>query len=267
MNRLLALGSVAEGDELSGFPTTDPAFGLPAWWILPSERERALTLGLAVVEPPAVLATHLSEVIQTHYAELLTRQDVQHLLDTFKAEYPAVVNSVVPEPLGLGQVQKVLQNLLAERLPVKDLFTILETLADYSEVTKEPDILTEYVRMALRRMISSLYASRDGSVKVITLERATEEQLSLALQHNKSGLALALAPESAEELRHKLRPLADRILSGGETPVLLAAPNIRLALRRLLAPACPQLAVVSINELLPELEVFALHQIGLSHAD
>jgi len=267
MNRLLALGSVAEGDEPSGFPTVDPAFGLSAWWILPSERERAEALGLAVVEPPAVLATHLSETIRTHYAELLTRQDVSHLLDTFKVEYPAVVSSVVPDPLGLGQVQKVLQNLLAERLPIKDLLTILETLADYSDVTKEPDILTEYVRMALRRKISSLYASKDGSVKVITLERATEEKLSEALQHNKSGLLLAVAPEWADELRQKVRPLVDRLLSQGETPVLLAAPNIRLALRRLLAPACPQLAVVSINELLPELEVFALHQIGLTHAD
>ena len=267
MNRLLALGSVAEGDEPSGFPTMDPAFGLPAWWIVPSERERAESLGLAVVEPPAVLATHLSEVIRTHYAELLTRQDVQHLLDTFKVEYPAVVSSVVPEPLSLGQVQKVLQNLLAERLPIRDLLTILETLADYSEVTKEPDILTEYVRMALRRKISSLYASRDGSVKVITLDRATEEKLSESLQHNKSGLSLAVAPEWAEELRQKVRPLVERLLSQGDSPVLLAAPNIRLALRRMLAPGCPQLSVVSINELLPELEVFALHQIGLTHAD
>lgn len=267
MNRLLALGTVAEGDEPSGFPTMDPAFGLPAWWILPTERERAESLGLAVVEAPSVLATHLSEIIRTHYAELLTRQDVQHLLDTFKQEYPAVVSSVVPEPLGLGQVQKVLQNLLAERLPIKDLLTILETLADYAEVTKEPDILTEYVRMALRRRISAIHAAKDGSVKVITIDRATEEKLSEALQHNKSGLQLAVPPEWAEDLRQKLRPLIDRILAQGETPVLLAAPNIRLALRRLLAPACPQLAVVSINELLPELEVFALHQIGLSLAD
>jgi flagellar biosynthesis protein FlhA len=266
MNRLLALGQPSEEDALSGFPTVDPAFGMPAWWIQPSERERAEMLGLAVVEPPAVLATHLSEVIRSHYAELLTRQDVRHLLDTLKQEYPAVVEAVWPELLSLGQVQKVLQNLLAERIPIRDLLTILETLADYGEATKEPDILTEYVRMALRRQISALYSNQDGSVRVLTLDPATEEHLSEALQHQKSGLVLAASPEVTESLRSQIKPFVDRMLSAGEVPVLLAAPNIRLGLRRLLAPGAPQLAVVSINELMPELEVFAAHQIGVEHA-
>ena len=237
MNRLLALGSVAGGLEPSGLPTVDPAFSMPAWWVLPSEREHALTLGLVVVEPPAVLATHLSETIRSHYAELLTRQDVQHLLDTLRQEYPAVVDAVVPDALTLGQVQKVLQNLLAERVPIRDLLTVLETLADASETTKDPDILTEYVRMALRRTISALYTSRDGSVKVITLEASTEELLSKSLQHPQSGWSLAISHEQASELRQKLQPLAERQLAQGETPVVLATPNIRLALRRLLAPA------------------------------
>jgi flagellar biosynthesis protein FlhA len=191
---------------------------------------------------------------------------VQHLLDTLRQEYPAVVDAVVPDALTLGQVQKVLQNLLAERVPIRDLLTVLETLADASETTKDPDILTEYVRMALRRTISALYTSRDGSVKVITLEASTEELLSKSLQHPQSGWSLAISHEQASELRQKLQPLAERQLAQGETPVVLATPNIRLALRRLLAPALQQVAVVSVNELLPELEVFALHQIGLTHA-
>lgn len=266
MNRLLAIGSNPEGEDLGGFPTIDPAFGMPAWWIQPADRDRAEMLGFAVVEPPAVLATHLAEVIRSHYAELLTRQDVSHLLETLKAEYPAVVESVVPDMLSLGQVQKVLQNLLAERIPVRDLLTILENLADYATVTKDPDILTEYVRMALRRQISGLYASKDGSIKVLTLDQATEEMLSETLQHQKTGLVLAAPPDVVSALTEQISPFVDRSLAQGETPVLLAAPNIRLALRRLLAGTMPQLAVVSINELLPNLEVFAMHQIGVERA-
>jgi flagellar biosynthesis protein FlhA len=266
MNRLLAIGTPLDEEDLAGFPTIDPAFGMPAWWIQPAERERAEQLGLAVVEPPAVLATHLSEVIRAHFAELITRQDVSHLLDTLKAEYPAVVESVVPESLTLGQVQKVFQNLLAERVPIRDLLTILETLADYAEATKEPDILTEYVRMALRRQISGLYTGKDGTVRVLTLDRDTEAMLSESLQQQKSGLVLAVPPEVADSLRDQVKPFVDRMLAGGDVPVILAAPNIRLGLRRLLAAALPQLAVISINELLPELEVFAVHQIGVERA-
>jgi len=267
MNRLLAIGNAVGGEEPSGLPTTDPAFGMPAWWIQPAERERAELSGLTVVEPSGVVATHLSEVIRSNYAELLTRQDVRHLLETLKADYPAVVESVVPELLTLGQVQKVLQNLLSERVPVRDLVTILETLADYGDVTKDPDILTEYVRKSLRRQITQLYAQTGGSLNVLTLDAETERALAEALQHPQSGLMLAVAPELLAELRAQLRPFVDRMLARGEQPVLLAAPNIRLGLRRLLAPYLPQLAVVSIHELLPELEVFALHQIGVSLAN
>lgn len=266
MNRLLAIGSNPEGEELGGFPTIDPAFGMEAWWIQPTERDRAEMMGFAVVEPPAVLATHLAETIRSHYAELLTRQDVSHLLETLKADYPAVVESVVPEILSLGQVQKVLQNLLAERIPIRDLLTILENLADYALETKEPDILTEYVRMALRRQISGLYSDSSGSIKVLTLDQATEELLSETLQHQKTGLVLAAPPDVVKSLTEQISPFVDRSLAQGETPVMLAAPNIRLALRRLLAGALPQLAVVSINELLPNLEVFAMHQIGVERA-
>lgn len=266
MNRLLAIGSNPEGEELGGFPTIDPAFGMEAWWIQPAERDRAEMMGFAVVDPPAVLATHLAETIRSHYAELLTRQDVSHLLETLKAEYPAVVESVVPEILSLGQVQKVLQNLLAERIPIRDLLTILENLADYAVETKEPDILTEYVRMALRRQISGLYSDSSGSIKVLTLDPATEELLSETLQHQKTGLVLAAPPDVVTSLIEQIKPFVDRSLAQGEVPVMLAAPNIRLALRRLLAGALPQLAVVSINELLPNLEVFAMHQIGVERA-
>jgi len=177
-----------------------------------------------------------------------------------------VVESVVPEILSLGQVQKVLQNLLAERIPIRDLLTILENLADYAIETKEPDILTEYVRMALRRQISGLYSDSSGSIKVLTLDQATEDLLSETLQHQKTGLVLAAPPNVVTSLIEQISPFVDRSLAQGEIPVMLAAPNIRLALRRLLAGALPQLAVVSINELLPNLEVFAMHQIGVERA-
>lgn len=267
MNRLLAIGGSSAGEELDGYPTVDPAFGMPAFWIQPTMRERAELEGYAVVEPPAVLATHLSEIIRANYAELLTRQDVKHLLDHMRGEYPAVVEAVVPDLLNVGQVQKVLQNLLAERVPIRDLVTILETVADYADVTKDPDILTEYVRMALRRHISAMYARSEGTIRVLTLDVATEELLSGSLQHQKSGLVLAVPPDIVEALRAKIRPFVERSLAAGEIPVLLAAPNIRLALRRLLAGALPQLAVISLNEVMPHLEVFAVHQIGVTDAD
>jgi flagellar biosynthesis protein FlhA len=267
MNRYLAIGGNGATEEPDGFPTVDPAFGMPAWWIQPGGREKSELAGFAVVEPPAVLATHLSEVIRSHYAELLTRQDVRHLLDHLKGEYPAVVEAVVPDLLTVGQVQKVLQNLLSERVPIRDLVTILETIADFGDATKEPDILTEYVRMALRRHISAMYAQPDGSMRVLTLEASTEERLSESLQHQKTGLVLAVPPQMVEDLRARIRPFVERALASGEPPVLLAAPNIRLALRRLLAGSLPQLAVISLNEILPHLEVFAMHQIGVTGAD
>ncbi|MCK4606004.1 MAG: flagellar biosynthesis protein FlhA [candidate division Zixibacteria bacterium] len=263
VDHLLAINPGFVEEKMDGFATRDPAFGLEATWIIPNLREVAEAKNFTVVEPSAVAATHLTEAIRTVAAELLTRQDVQHLVDALKEDYPALVESIIPEVVPLGTLQKVLQGLLRERVPIRDLATILETISDYIGITKESDVLTEYVRMALKRQITELYKNQDGKINVFTIDPSVEQQLSEAVQNTKQGLMLVLDPALAEKLLEKISEELVRTQTTGVSPVCICSPNIRLALRRLVEARYGGLAVVSYNEIMSDVELISTGMVRL----
>ncbi len=265
---LLAINpGFAEG-AIEGSETTDPVFGLAAVWVVPSLREKAELLGYNVVEPVAVLATHLTEVLNTHARELLGRQEVQHLVDEFKETHPAIVEELIPDIMPLGKVQRVLQNLLVERVPIRDLRTILETLADYGEI-KDVEVLTEYVRTALRRQICNvlLKESPDQGIAVLTIDSMVEEMIKEAVQGTPTGLTVAVAPDVASQLFQNMTGLVDQMVANGQQPSVLASPQIRLAFRKLTAANFPSLFVLSYNEIVPEVDVSSVGNITLEYED
>jgi flagellar biosynthesis protein FlhA len=263
---LLAIDpGVAEG-PVEGMETTDPAFGLPALWINPDQREKAELLGYNVVEAVAVLATHLTEVISANAAELMGRQETQHLIDEFKHSHPAVIEELIPDVVSVGRLQRVLQNLLTERVPVRDFRTILETLADYADI-KDVEILTEYARTALRRSICNvlLKEAPEEGLAVLTISGEVEEFIKESVQSTPAGLAVAMPPELATRIFRNLSSLIDLMIANGQQPVVLSAPHIRLAFRKLTASSFPTLYVVSYNEIAPEVEVSAVGVIRLEN--
>ena len=187
-------------EEITGIPTFEPSFHLPAIWITEGQRERAESLGYTVVDPPSIIATHLTEVIRQHIAELLTRQDVQNLINNIKDNNSALVDELVPKLLSIGEIQKVLQNLLSEGISIRDLVTIFETLADHASVTRDTDILTEYVRQSLKRAISGKYFSPNEVTNVITLDPAVEQEIMGAVKNTEQGSYLALDPERVKKI-------------------------------------------------------------------
>jgi flagellar biosynthesis protein FlhA len=254
-DHLLAINPGFVEEKLDGFETRDPAFGLTATWIIPTLREVAEAKNFTVVEPSAVLATHLTQVIKQSAAEILTRQDAQHLIDTLREDYPALVESVIPESVSLGTVHKVLQALLAEQVAIRDLATIVETVSDYVSATKETDVLAEYARMSLKRQITEMFKDKDGRVNVFTIDPAVEQKLSDSVQNTKQGLMLVLDPAMTDRLIEQFGKQADKQQGRGITPLCICSPNIRLALRRLIEAAHPQVAVVSYNEIVPSAEL------------
>lgn len=264
IDHLLAINPGFVDDRLDGFNTTDPAFGLQATWIIPNLKEIAEAKGYTVVEPAAVVATHLTEVIKNAASEILSRQDVQKLVDTLKEDYPALVESVIPEIVPLGSLQKVLVSLLSEKVPIRDLATILETTSDYIGVTKDSDVLAEYVRMSLKRQITDIYQDKYGKINVFTIEPQIEQQLADSVQNTKQGLMLVMDPSMTEVLIDKIKSQSDLMQSAGYVPVCICSPNIRLALRRLVEASCPSLAVVSYNEILPDVELVSTGMVRLN---
>ncbi len=257
----------AEG-VVDGVEAIDPVFGLPARWIAHNQREKADALGYNVVEPVAVLATHLTEVINQHAYELLGREETQHLLDELKKAYPNVVEELVPDAEAVGKLQRVLQSLLSERVPIRDLRTILETLADYARID-DVEVLTEYVRTALRRPICNmlLKEATDETISVLTLDGMLEELLRESVQSTPAGINVALAPDVAGELFHHMTEMIDQMITNGQQPVVLAAPHIRLACRKLTAANFPNLFVLSYNEIAPDVEVASVGKITLNYED
>ncbi|MCX6834600.1 MAG: flagellar biosynthesis protein FlhA, partial [candidate division Zixibacteria bacterium] len=218
LDQLMAINPGFVDDEIEGFAAKDPAFGLDARWIIPALKEVAEARNYTVVEPAAVLATHLTEIIRTAAPEILTRQDVQHLIDTLKEDYPALVTSVIPEIISLGTVQKILQALLAERVPIRDLATIVETASNYAPATKEADVLAEYVRMSLKRQITETSKDDTGKVNVFTIDPALEQQLADSVQNTKQGLMLVLEPQMTEKLLARIGREAEKMQTVGLTP-------------------------------------------------
>jgi len=262
-DHLLAINPGFVEDKLDGFDTKDPAFGLPATWIIPPLKDVAEAKNYTVVPPSAVLATHLTEVVRGAAPEILTRQDAQHLVDSLKKDYPALVNSVIPEHVSLGTLHKVLQALLSERIPIRDLATIVETTSDYASATKEADVLAEYVRMALKRQITEMIKDEKGRINVFTIDPALEQQLADSVQNTKQGLMLVLEPQMTDRLIKQVGRQAEHMQASGQSPVCICSPNVRLALRRLLEAALPALTVVSYNEILPNVEVISTGMVRL----
>lgn len=257
LDHILAINPGFVQEELDGFRTNEPAFGLAASWIIPNLREYADSKGYTTVEPSAVLATHLTEVIKTYAGELLSRQDVAHLVNTVKEDYPSLVNDVIPNVVPLSAVQKVLQALLAERIPVRNLATIIETITDYYTVTKEPDVLAEYVRMALKRQITDLYKDKDNKIYLFTIDPAIEQMLTDAVQNSKQGLMLVISPSDSQRLLNAIGKHIDNMTAAGHLPICLSSPNIRLALKRLTDGSYPGLVVLSYNEISNNVEVIS----------
>jgi flagellar biosynthesis protein FlhA len=268
MDRYLAVGTASSEEVLDGVPTTDPAFQLPAVWITPHQREQAELLGYTVVEPAAVLGTHLKEVLRRNADKILSRQDTKKLIENLKRDYPAVVEEMTPEVLPVGTVQKVLQNLLKEGIPVRDLVTILEALLDYARVTKNVDVLTEYVRHSLSETIARLYRGPNGVISAIAMNPRLEQILTNALQSQREGGAsLSLAPEVMQELHRSLKEAVETALVRGVQPIVLCTATVRPYFYRLIHTAFPTVAVLSFSELPPETEIEFIATIEVSHAN
>ena len=241
-------------ETIKGVATKEPAFDLPAIWITDDKREQAQIAGYTVVDCVTVMATHISEVIKQHAHELLGRQETQNLLDNLARAYPKLVEELVPHVLNLGALMRVLQNLLREGISIRDLRTIMETMADYATMTQDTDVLTEYVRHALSRSISSAHVQSDGVMPVVTLDRKVEETIQTAVQHRERGSYLALDPGTAQKILDHLGKLLASF-AGGQQPVLLVLPQIRPHVRRLTERYFPNLAVLSHNEITSQIRI------------
>ncbi|MGQ9646414.1 MAG: flagellar biosynthesis protein FlhA [Thermodesulfobacteriota bacterium] len=254
----LALSPGEVKRTIEGIPTQEPVFQLPALWIQEKKKDEAQFAGYTVVDISTVLATHLTEVIRSHADELLGRQDVQRLLDRLAEQHPKAVEELTPHLLSLGAVQKVLQNLLKERVSIRDLMTIVETLADYAVLTKDPDILTEYVRQKLARTIVRQYETPEGVLPLITLDQRLEDLLREKIQKGEYGTTLVLEPNLAQKILSSFHQCMDRIAPLHYQPVILCSPIIRRHLKRLLERFLPQVAVLSHSELPPQTKIQSL---------
>lgn len=251
--------------KIDGVPTTEPAFHLPAIWIPESKKEDAKLSGYTVVDNVTVMATHLSEVIRKHAWELIGRQEVQNLLDNLAKSYPKAVEELVPNLLSLGGVQKVLQNLLRERVSVRDLLTIVETLADYAPLTKDHDLLTEYVRHKLARSILEPYIGQDGTLQVITLSQEVEDVLAKGVETTDYGAYLSISPKHADIIAANIKAQADKAMARNIQPIVLTSPAIRRHLKKMMEYFVPTLIVISQSELMGDTRIQSIGEVGLSH--
>ena len=253
--KLLALDSGITTGKINGIETRDPAFQQPAIWIEQGLQERAQMLGYTPVEPTAVLATHLQEVVRRHADELLSRDAAKHLIDELKKLSPAVVDELIPNPLKVADVQQVLQMLLREEVPIRQLALILETLGDMAGKTKDPVFLTEYVRHRLARTICSRYRDAEGRLHVLTLDPALEDKITAGIEHTERGLFIRTPPQTIEKLCDQISRDLPKLTRGGRKAILLVSPQIRAGLRQMTAANLPRLVVLSFNEITRDTKV------------
>lgn len=254
----LALNPTGQEINVAGIATTEPTFGLPAWWVTGDQRDQVELAGFTVVDSSTVLVTHLTEFIKKYAHELLGRQDVQELIDVVRERNPAVVEDLVPEPMSVGEVQKVLQNLLKENVPIKDIITILEALGDGVRMNKDLDFLIEHVRQALARSICRSLLNSENKLQVITLHPKIEKMMTDAVQPTQLGSYPVLEPRLARQVLESITKTVDKALGKGYSPVLLCSPRLRLPLRRFILRQMPGTAVLSMNEIIPEIEIEAV---------
>lgn len=253
-DQVLAINSAGAKETISGIETVDPAFGMPALWINKNLRERAELLGYTTFDPPSVIATHLTELIKKYSCEIMDRQQVQTLIDNLKSQQPALVDEVVPKLFSLGEIQKILVNLLRENVPIRDMATILETLADYGGLTKDTDLLTEYVRQSLKRVITRRFV-QGKEATVITLDPKLEQLITERSKPNDPGAHPAIDPTQMQTIVTNLREAVEKLTESGKTPIVLTSPLVRRRFRRIAEQIIPDLPVLSYNEIEQDVEV------------
>lgn len=242
-------------EEITGIPTYEPSFHLPAIWITEGQRERAESLGYTVVDPPSIIATHLTEVIRGHIAELLTRQDVQNLVNNLKESNPVIVDELTPKILGLGEIQKVLQNLLDEGISIRDLLTIFECLADHATTTRDTDVLTEYVRQGLKRAISSKYFPANEVTSIVTLDPKVEQEIMQSVKQSEQGAYITLAPDRTKIIMDSVEKEIGKLESLGKNAIIVTSPIVRMYFKKLTEDYFKNLIVVSYNEVESDVEL------------
>lgn len=236
-------------DEITGIPTFEPSFHLPAIWITESQRERAESVGYTVVDPPSIIATHLMEIIRRNLADLLSRQDVQNLINNVTEANQTLISELVPKLLSVGEIQKVLQNLLREGISIRDLITIFETLADYAPTTRDTDVLTEYVRQSLKRAITTKFFPEPTGNNVVTLDPAVEQEIMASVKQTEQGSYLTLEPDKVQSILNSLRQETQKLEDLGTTPIIITSPIVRMYFKKLTLDYFKDLIVLSYNEI------------------
>jgi len=255
IKHFLAMETGKIAKSLDGIKTKEPTFGFPAVWIREEQKEEAEAAGYIVVDASSVLITHLTEVIKSHAYEILGRQEVQNLINKLKENYPAVVEELIPNLMSLGDVHKVLQNLLRERVSIRDLLTILETLADWAPQTKNIDILTEYVRQSLSRYISKQYQDEKGKISAITLDPQLEQKILESVEHKERASYINIKPQVIQQVVSRITPLVNKATSLNYQPIVLTSPGVRPYFKRIMEKFFPSLVVLSYNEIIPEVQI------------
>jgi len=262
VDHFLAMNPGNISQEVEGVDTTEPAFGLPAKWIREAQKEQAEIMGYTVVDPASVVATHLTEVIKNHAHELLGRQEVQSLIDVIKERNPVIVEELIPNKMEVGEVQKVLQNLLKERVSIRDMVTILETLADFSAMTKDVNVLTEYVRASLARQICNQHQLPDGTIPVITIDPQLEDMVLESVQETGTTSYPVLPPDVFEKVSENLGSMIEKAVSLNYQPIVMSSPRVRMYIRRLFERMFPSLVVLAHSEVTPDVKVKSIGMVG-----
>lgn len=251
-------------EEITGIPTFEPSFHLPAIWITEGQRERAESLGYTVVDPPSIIATHLTEVIREHLDELLTRQDVQNLINNIQEANTTLIGELIPKLLNVGEIQKVLQNLLREGISIRDLVTIFETLADYAATTRDTDVLTEYVRQSLKRAISNKYFPVNEPTSVVTLDPNIEQEIMNSVKQTEQGAYLNLDPEVTKQIMDSVGTEMAKLENVGKSPIIVTSPIVRMYFKRLTSDYFKDLIVISYNEIESNVELQSVGMVTIS---
>jgi flagellar biosynthesis protein FlhA len=263
LDHYLAMNQGANGDDIEGIQVIEPAFGIPAVWVNMEEKQRAELLGYMIVDPPSVIATHLTEVLKRYAHQLLRREETKELIDNLKETHPHLVEELVPSLMSIGEIQKVLQNLLREQISIRDLAAIFETLADYSIYTKEPKVLTEYVRQSLTRQITEQYAE-NGVIQVLTAGSTLEKGISDCIQQTEAGVYyLSMDPQLSRKITEVLHGHIEQIVKAGGQPIFLTSPAIRMYLKQLVDKIMPVVPVLAYTELEPDIEIQSIGVVNI----
>ncbi|OGI09263.1 MAG: hypothetical protein A2Y40_08930 [Candidatus Margulisbacteria bacterium GWF2_35_9] len=258
IDRCLAMNPGNASEKISGFETVEPTFGLPAIWITEADKERAQIAGYTVVDASSVIITHITEVIRTHASDLLGRQEVKILVDNVKKQYPAVVEELIPNIMGLGDIQKVLHKLLEEKVPIRSLVSILEVLADYGASNKNVDTLTSYCRQGLSRTITKTYQTPKGIIAAITLDPALEQKIADSIQYSDHGSFTSLDPVYIQKMFQVLLDETEKMTNLGYQPIVLCSSSVRPHFKKLVSRSFPNLVVLAYNEILADVEIQAI---------